>query len=72
MTCAKVHRIPYRRIAPGVPQASLTKPQKMDPQRGYFGESTDDMMRFFPHKGEAGDTSEHKVTCAKEVTCAKV
>ena len=28
MTCAKLHRIPYRWIAPGVSQAFLTKPQK--------------------------------------------
>jgi hypothetical protein len=28
VTCAKIHRIPYRWIAPGVSQAFLTKPQK--------------------------------------------
>ena len=28
VTCPKIHRIPYRWIAPGVSQAFLTKPQK--------------------------------------------
>jgi hypothetical protein len=28
VTCAKLHRSPYRWIAPGVSQAFLTKPQK--------------------------------------------
>ena len=38
VTCDKIHRIPYRWIAPGVSEAFFTKPQKIGPQRKYFGE----------------------------------
>jgi hypothetical protein len=47
VTCAKLHRIPHMWIAPGVPQAFLTKPQKMGQQREYFGEPMEGVITSF-------------------------
>jgi hypothetical protein len=53
-------------IAPGVSQVFLTKPQKMGPQRKYFGGPMEGMITFFfPEETKVGGTSEHKVTCPK-------
>ena len=65
-TCAKLHRIPCRWISPGVPQALLTKPQNMGPQRMYFGESMEGMIpSFFSRKERHGALANAKSLALK-------
>jgi hypothetical protein len=47
LTCAKLHRIPYRWIAPGVSQAFLTETAENGLAARVIRESMDDMMRHF-------------------------